>query len=176
MPVIHKGAIDNIFENYLKSSAGEAEIRRIRKDIRSGKIAGSGSLMSDADMLAWAEKLRSEIYDAVVSHIKSVSPDDITVGEIVETERGLEVDIKFNVDALHRDSLAPDKYPDGVDNIVLHFTTGWDARGVVRGEWHGKETWSLQHREGANFIESAVEAFGGMLPEGVIAETGADYR
>lgn len=60
---------------------------------------------------------------------------------------------------LHRDSLYQSGYPDGVENIAALLNTGYDASKGVYGTWHGEKIASLQHRNGAGFIESAVRTF-----------------
>lgn len=65
-------------------------------------------------------------------------------------------------DAIHRESLAPDKYPKGVDSLADLLNSGYDAGHTVRGVWHGHgedEIHSLAHREGTRFIETAMRDF-----------------
>lgn len=65
-------------------------------------------------------------------------------------------------DDIHRESLVPDKYPRGVDNLTVLLNSGYDAGHTVRGVWHGHgedEIHSLAHREGAHFIETAIKDF-----------------
>lgn len=62
---------------------------------------------------------------------------------------------------LHRDSLDPVMY-EGVDNIAALLEKGYEAAYPVSGVWEGHYEWnieSLQKREGAKFIEKAVENF-----------------
>lgn len=65
-------------------------------------------------------------------------------------------------DDIHRESLAPEKYPRGVDNLAVLLNSGYDAGHTVRGIWHGHgedEIHSLAHREGAHFVETAIRDF-----------------
>lgn len=65
-------------------------------------------------------------------------------------------------DDIHRESLAPEEYPRGVDNLAVLLNSGYDAGHTVRGVWHGHgedEIHSLAHRDGAHFIETAIKDF-----------------
>ena len=65
-------------------------------------------------------------------------------------------------DDIHRESLAPEEYPRGVDNLAVLLNSGYDAGHTVRGVWHGHgedEIHSLAHREGTHFIETAMRDF-----------------
>lgn len=84
-----------------------------------------------------------------------------------------EVDIYF-ANELHRESLSPKDYPEGIDNIIALLNSGYDASGSVSGVWtdhNGNRSVdeygnvisikSLPHREGAHFIEQAIRDFMG---------------
>lgn len=72
---------------------------------------------------------------------------------------GITASVDISADGgLFRPSLYPKKYG-GVDNIVALFEHGYDAGGLVWGEWHGDYTWSLSHRDGEDFIHEAVDDF-----------------
>jgi len=80
---------------------------------------------------------------------------------------------------LHRESLRPDLYPDGLDNIVLLFAHGYNARNPVMGQWKNSRSYphiilSLQRREPNNFLQEAVEEFnskGSSIAKAVLEDT-----
>ena len=69
-----------------------------------------------------------------------------------------QISVSFD-DNLHRDSLYPSGYPDGVENIAALLNSGYDASKRAYGMWHGHETHGIKHRDGARFIESAIRTF-----------------
>lgn len=62
---------------------------------------------------------------------------------------------------VHRESLYPEGYPGGINNIVALLNKGYSAGKKVYGVWHGQQIASLQHRDGLGFISSAVSNFMG---------------
>ncbi len=78
----------------------------------------------------------------------------------------LDGDVEFHVyfeDDMSRPSLVPDLY-DGIDNIVALFNNGYVASDRVYGYWSSytygtRKVASRQYRQGAAFIQSAVESF-----------------
>jgi len=68
----------------------------------------------------------------------------------------------YFTDNLHRDSLNPNKYPNGVQDIVVLLDHGYSASGSVAGVWKGhtdKPIKSLKKREGAYFVEEAIREY-----------------
>ena len=70
------------------------------------------------------------------------------------------VDIYFMKD-LHRESLYSEGYPEGALNIAAILNKGINSSKdtPVRGEWHNDYIYGLLKREGAHFIERAVNDF-----------------
>lgn len=71
-------------------------------------------------------------------------------------------------DNIHRESLMPSKYPQGVDNLADWLNSGYDFGHTVRGVWRGHgddEIFSLAHRQGAHFTETAIKEFLGNYPK-----------
>lgn len=69
-----------------------------------------------------------------------------------------EIRIGF-VGDLHRPSMLPSVY-DGIDDIVLLLDRGYTATEQVYGKWHSDEIRpSLQQRQGAGFIDTAIRRF-----------------
>ena len=80
-------------------------------------------------------------------------------GEPVKVGRSsYQISVSFD-DNLHRESLYPKGYPEGVDNIAALLNSGYDAGKRVYGVWHGNKIHSLTHRDGTHFIESAIRTF-----------------
>ena len=76
------------------------------------------------------------------------------------------VRFNFNPELVKRPSLDPQKYPNGVDNIIRLLSNGWDGRRKpyithfnVKGMWHGKMTRALAYREGDNFLRDIITAW-----------------
>ena len=68
---------------------------------------------------------------------------------------------------LQRESLAPDYFDEGIDNIAALLNKGYSASNTVYGIWAGSQhgyassfnIQSLQEREGLHFIESAIHNY-----------------
>ena len=61
---------------------------------------------------------------------------------------------------MHRESLAPGKYPGGIDRLDELLDQGVDHKmRPVHGEWHGQTVWSRTTIPGAHFIEAAKRDF-----------------
>ena len=82
-------------------------------------------------------------------------------GRFNETSGFYEFHFNFDPDSIKRESLNPDEFPGGAYDIVALINHGYDAKGTVHGYWApaGKAIESMQHREGAFFIQAAVEEF-----------------
>lgn len=69
-----------------------------------------------------------------------------------------QIEVWFSGD-LHRDSLYPAGYPEGVNNIAALFNNGYGANDYVYGEWHGERIRSKKERNALNFIGNAVQNY-----------------
>ncbi len=133
--------------------------------------------LSRADMLGVAEKMRVCLWQHIKRHIKSVALSDIIVEEPLSDENGgTTISLSFRPGAMFRPSLQPEKYPEGVENIVLHFTHGWSAKGYISGEWHGDQVWSRRTRSGTPFMQEAVSEFNSKMKGIAVAELSGDYK
>lgn len=157
-------------KDYLKSTDGTKKIASaVNHAITNGET-------SDAAAKEFVSLLKKE----VASCAAGGSPDTYSTGHIGTTAISAitkdiwytkpksiggdmyEIDIYFAADRkdLHRTSLYPEKYPNGVENIVALLNSGYDTSGrAVHGTWHGHKQFSLTHREGAHFIENAIRVF-----------------
>jgi hypothetical protein len=120
---------------------------------------------ADAALRKYAEMMKNILYKHTHDLIKSISRDDIEIGELHTNDDGkAEIKISFKEGSLQRESLRPDKYPDGVENIVLLFAHGYDAGAAVKGVWVGSKSYphvitSKQHREPNDFLQDAISEF-----------------
>jgi len=119
-----------------------------------------------ARMRSCGNKMKKILYKHIHAEIKSVSLDDIIVNEPSQGEDGLfEIKLSFREGSLHRDSLYPDAYPEGLSNIVLLFTKGYNASRSVHGDWtyNGKtvasDIWGKRRRVKSTFLDDAVAEF-----------------
>lgn len=88
----------------------------------------------------------------------------------------LSVDINFDHEATHRDSLYPEGYPGGAD-LVYIFNNGYSARNHVYGtDRHGIFRVSRLTRPPMSFIQSAVSIFNSTSPAGIRAEYDGSYK
>ena len=94
----------------------------------------------------------------------------------VRKDGSVRINIRFAPEAVFRPSLDPSgPWGEGIENIVLHLSNGWHAKGTVTGEWHGREARSRQVYEGDSFMQDAVFDFN-MSHIGVTAELGPQYK
>ena len=127
----------------------------------------------------YAQLMKEILYKHTHEVIKSITMDDIEVGVLTKSRDGsLSIKISFKEGSLHRESLRPDLYPNGLDNIVLLFAHGYNARNPVMGQWKNSRSYphtvrSVQKREPNNFLQEAVEEFnikGGGIAKAVLED------
>lgn len=144
-------------EASIKTSKRQSE----SKEIAFSKINGSSATAEKAAR-KFIEVLKSVVEakgsagylgsTAISAATSLVSSEPYKAGDYIA------IDINFSGD-LFRASLVPGKY-DGVDNIVALLNNGYDTGGKhVYGMWHGKPYRSLTYRNGAHFIQEAVDEF-----------------
>lgn len=76
-------------------------------------------------------------------------------------ENQYQIEVWFSND-LRRESLAPDEYPEGIDNIAALLNNGYAAGHTVYGVWMGHWPWSipsLPMRDGTHFIDNAIRTY-----------------
>lgn len=94
--------------------------------------------------------LSQNVIDAI-SNLESSAP--INLGNNRYT-----ININFAGD-MSRQSLIPDEYDD-IDNLAALYNRGVDhIMHAVKGDWHGKETYSRTIIPGAHFVQEAIEQF-----------------
>lgn len=95
--------------------------------------------------------LPSNVKDAI-SNLSYSNPSKITNNRYM-------IGVFFDGD-LSRQSLVPDRHPDGVRDLALLYNDGVDhIMKPVTGMWHGVEVSSRTHIPGTHFMESAVDNF-----------------
>lgn len=127
----------------------------------------------------YGDDMKKILYAHIHPIINTVKMEDIVVGEpIKDSEGNVSIKLSFEEGSLHRQSLDPDY--SGIDNIVLLFAHGYQARNKVRGEWANShvegEIWSLQQRAGNDFMESAVDEFNGKAKGVCVAVLEDEYK
>jgi len=123
----------------------------------------------------WGEEMKLILFEKTQPVINSISLDDILVGEPVKDKNG-RYTLSISLQNVKRESLQPEKYPDGIENIVLHFSRGWSARGSVRGAWRGVDgVWSKRSREANPFVYDAIREFNQKAKKAAVATAGIEY-
>ena len=120
--------------------------------------------------------MKRMLYTQVSEVIPSVSLDDIVVSEPIQMSDGMwKIYVGFNEEAMHRDSLWQNEYPEGVNNIAVLFSNGYKASNNVYGMWHGNTTVSRLQRSPNDFMGKAVAEFNMGAPIGVTANYSSRY-
>lgn len=99
-------------------------------------------------------KTVAEVPDGITTKRKSAHPNEIITKVYIE--------INFNTETLRYPSLNPSRFPNGVDNIILLITNGWNYTEKKRppfGEWHGKFTRGWSQRNPNDFLETIIEEY-----------------
>ena len=157
-------SLDAKINAFLKTKEGKQKIAEAKaKALKEGRVFGQqGASISKEDTIKAAEKQREFLLRRLEQvGLGTIAVEDIVIGEpTVDKSGNLSIEIWFDLESLFRPSLAPEKHK-GVENIVLHFTHGWDARGSVYGYWESasRDTWSRSYFAGDDFMQEAVDDF-----------------
>lgn len=150
-------------EKWAKSSAGKKMIETERKRAMAegrefGQVAGRSSKLPNyyADRLIVL--LKEEIRAAGFEFGDYLYRVDVGYNE---AEQRYEMHVNFKPKEIGRPSLYPEKYKNGAYDIVALMNHGYHARDHVYGMWHDQRIRSLRDREGAHFIQKAVDRFNG---------------
>lgn len=179
------GAMDyqRMVENYAKTPKGKEDIRlQAQKKQSTNKLVG----YSVVEMKRIAESLKNEIISEFSSlAYKDPHPEIAFSGSnvvisspipfVLSSDNGgtlNRITITFKDEALQRDSLWKEGYPDGVYDIIGLFTNGYRTNAVVRGPWLASDGdtvldyWatSLRSREGDNFVKRVADKYEAMYP------------
>lgn len=127
----------------------------------------------------YIEILRQNLYFGIRERITSFKPSDIICSDITAGEAGLfHGEIRLNREALRRESLYPEEYPEGVNDIVLHFVHGWHAKDYAYGVWsdRGSSVRSRKDKDPDPFLETIVNDFNSTMGDIVVAHIDDKYR
>jgi len=165
-------------ENYIKTPSGQRLVAQRKDDIINGKASAVGSgIVTLETMKLMGQKMKDILYGEIVNVIPSFDFGAIEVSEPQKQADGnYGISISISSNALHRDSLWQEGYPNGVDNIVPLFEKGWSANNSVYGEWHGKNIKSRVFSPPNNFMQQAVDVFNSYAVKGAKAELGDAYK
>lgn len=181
-------SLDEKLKSWAKSPKGKAKIDAARKEaLKEGKRfgsrkgvlgsagfgAGTGSVAAnDLDFykneFLWLlrqtiSKIPTYYTDAYLGDIYNFADEGNIhcTGHFNNTTGYYEFHFNFDPESIKRESLEPDKYPEGAYDIVALINHGYDASGYIYGYWDqaGKEVRGLRTREGAFFIQEAVKEF-----------------
>ncbi len=170
----------SLIEKYSKTPAGKAEIAKHKKGKFDARVATEGAEeLSVRQMKQIGNDMRDILFNKISKVIKSFRIENIIVEKPVVKDNQYEIKISFDENALQRDSLDSDKYPEGVSNIIKLFINGYEARGAVYGVWKGhgdEEIWSLRHRDPNDFMEKAVAEFNSKYVNVARAELADEYK
>lgn len=167
--------IDSIVKkakSYMQSTEGKKRAsKEVAESIRSGK---GGQHITITGMNTAAEKFIEVLKNEICSHAgsnyaggelgKTAIDALMNLEHSVPKEMGdnlYQIEVWFSGD-LRRESLDPDVYPEGIDNIAALLNNGYDAGHRVYGVWMGHWPWSipsLPMRDGTHFVDNAIRTY-----------------
>lgn len=155
-------AINAKLEAWSKTKAEQKVLAAAGKKALLGAIR-NGEKPKDADKLA--DEMKTVLLAHLPDSLKSLTMSDFEEPEFKITDDEAVMIIRFLSDSVSRPSLDPEKYPNGIADIVVHLDHGWDAKRVTGGLWHGEYHLSRQHVERQDFLQDAVDEFNRAHPE-----------
>lgn len=165
---------DSIFDK-AKRRMGDSDMqKRLEKVVDNVVLnfaaASGGSPPNPSDAAKrFIEVLQAEIQSHAGMSASSGGLGSTAIDALIKLEHGApvkvgrnryQIEVRFTED-LRRDSLDPSVFDD-IDNIAALLNSGYSAAKTVYGIWLGHSPWnipSLQHRDGAHFIENAIRNF-----------------
>lgn len=170
----------SLIKKYADTPTGKKKIAEHQKGVFRAEYAkGNTSSKSIKEMSQIGQDMRDILFEKISKVVKSFRIEDIIVDPPVYSEGKYTISISFNKEALHRDSLAPERFPEGISNIIKLFVNGYDARAGVLGVWKGhgdEEIWSIRHRDPNSFMSDAVDEFNKKYTNIARAELGDEYK
>lgn len=171
---INKNSISKKLDDLLNKSEYKKKIQEAKNEKLDKILLGSISFNKNGAKVFSAQELAEKFIDILKEEISRSVGSDFSSGQIGESIAGelsrlhygtpikvqegvYQVDIYFDLNK-HRDSLYSSKYS-GINNIVELLDKGYNANKSVYGKWHGNTIASLANRDGAGFIDSAIEQF-----------------
>ena len=167
-------SLDDTLKQWAKSAQGKAKIQAAQQAAqKSGKSFGSGgnppSFYAEELIRILKEEIANQGFDYGQYLYWTDMGYDSTVGRY-------EIHVNFMHEMMDRESLYPEGYPEGVDNIAALMNTGYRAKDYVYGTMpDGRRGRSLKERPGAMFMQLAVSRFNSLYGKNAIAEYSDDY-
>lgn len=149
-------------EKYLNSRSGK---EAINKAIASSSISGisgmiQGVSVNKKELSIAADEMKQILIDRLKDSGLEGMTQYISRSEIKsDPMKGMFFEITVPSFALRRDSLYPEKYPDGAYNIITLFEKGWSTNKSVWGIWHGERTIGKKKRDPDPILNDAVIEF-----------------
>lgn len=162
------------FEAELAKFLGQPSIKApIQKTaVAAMKAGGNGTAGSLADAKGFVEQAKAAIIASLPQGLKDSNYHTFTTADLITDYTGMSDDGKFqfelswNPAAVHRPSLYQKGYPDGVEDIVGLFYSGYSANNYVYGPWasrvmHGESRVyrSRVFRDPDMFLTDAISRF-----------------
>ncbi len=173
---ITEAYIMKLVREYAKSSQG-------KKEIREKYGVEYDEKFTRAQVKSYANRMKKILFAHIQTQIRSITMDDIIIEEpMLRGDGRFEIKLSFKEGSLHRESLYPEGYPDGLKNIVLLFAKGYRTSHPVHGDWtfDGKiianDVWGKRTRAPSNFLYDAVNEFNGMASGIAVAHLEDEYK
>lgn len=148
---------------FLNSHDGKIAVKKAITGLPSGLHVSnnSGGIKINENMMALAASDMKNILSSMLDNagLGSVNNSIYLTDLKSDPERGLFFEILVPDHELQRDSLYPEKYPEGAYNIITLFEKGWKAEKSVFGVWHGEHVYSRKSRSPNPILEKAVTEF-----------------
>lgn len=129
-------------------------------------------------------EMKEILFKHISGVIKSFKEEDIIVGEPKIIDGNWQLNISFNKEALRRDSLYLEGYPEGLEDIVLLMSRGYHAKDYVYGYYNTRAqhgySWvnarSKKDRDPNPFLKNAIDEFNSKENDGAVAELLGEYK
>ena len=145
----------------------------MKKRIEKAAVAPGGPIKPSEAAERFIELMQAEVKSHAGMSVASGGLGPTAIAALTKLSHGDPVkvgDNKYQISVsfdgnMRRDSLAPDYFDEGIENIAALLNKGYSAKHTIYGTWpgHGYADYfnigSLRQREGAHFIEGAIRAF-----------------
>lgn len=172
--MISKEYINEELRKYAASPAGRKAIKKkYGIDYEKARI--------DNKIIPYADDMKNILLSHITPIIRSIKGGDIIIGDPKFSEDGkATIVLSFDEESLRRESLYPEKYPEGLNDIVLLFTKGYTASNYVHGVWknssYSGEIVGRISRPPDDFLQKAVDEFNAKYPQVAIATLKEPYK
>lgn len=150
-----------------KEIVNSTEFKREQQKYVQDALLGNVTISIDGKLIHTAEEAAQKFIDVLKDSINASGLSSDAAAAISNFKYdtpvcvGNKCTIKVMFDGdMHRKSLDPTSYPNGIDHLEELLDKGVDHRmAPVYGEWHGKGTWSRTTIDGAYFLDAAKRSF-----------------